>query len=169
MNKKTKKNLKGFTLIELLVVVAIIGVLAAVGVTAFSGFQENAKKSSMKSIHSNIVKIISSESKKCSMGETYFFEGVNQNGGVVRQTCGTNAQTNYGRARNGIYNMAWDNMNPWQSNQRAVYMGSSYVNGRTYVNTYATGGKYYLRVRSCWSGQNSCPSASRKETLVQIE
>ena len=30
---------KGFTLIELLVVVAIIGILAAVGVTTFSGFQ----------------------------------------------------------------------------------------------------------------------------------
>ena len=147
---RKRKNLKGFTLIELLVVVAIIGVLAAVGVTAFSGFQENAKKSSMKSIHSNIVKIISSESKKCGMGETYFFEGVNQNGGIVRQTCGTNAQQNYSRARTGIYNMAWDNKNPWKSTERAVNYGTNYINGRTYVNTYATGGKYYIRVRSCW-------------------
>ena len=39
MNKQ-----KAFTLIELLVVVAIIGILAAVGVTTFNGFQEKAKK-----------------------------------------------------------------------------------------------------------------------------
>jgi|TARA_B110000027_G_scaffold43715_1_gene48093 type IV pilus assembly protein PilA len=65
--KMKKKNQKGFTLIELLVVVAIIGILAAVGVTAYSGYTEGAKKSTTKTIHANLLKYIAAEWQKCSI------------------------------------------------------------------------------------------------------
>ena len=47
---------KGFTLIELLVVVAIIGILAAVGVVAYNGYTASAKKATIKTNYKNIVK-----------------------------------------------------------------------------------------------------------------
>ena len=59
-------KIKGFTLIELLVVVAIIGILAAVGVVSFSGYSDSAKISAAKSNYNSIFKFISSEVTKCN-------------------------------------------------------------------------------------------------------
>ena len=67
--------MKAFTLIELLVVVAIIGILAAVGVTTFGGFQEKAKVSAAKANHKSLVKYITNEVMKCSLGDSTAMEG----------------------------------------------------------------------------------------------
>ena len=58
---------KAFTLIELLVVVAIIGILAAVGVVAYNGYTKAAKKAATKANHQSVVKFISTEMQKCEI------------------------------------------------------------------------------------------------------
>ena len=62
-----KRAIKAFTLIELLVVVAIIGILAAVGVVAYNGYTDSAKTSSTKTIHSQIAKYVAAETQKCNI------------------------------------------------------------------------------------------------------
>ena len=53
-NKVITTRSSGFTLIELLVVVAIIGILATVGVVAYSGYVDSAKKKSAENIMQQI-------------------------------------------------------------------------------------------------------------------
>ena len=65
--------MRAFTLIELLVVVAIIGILAAVGVVAYNGYTKSAKINAVKAQHASIVKYLAAEFQKCDLGYSKIF------------------------------------------------------------------------------------------------
>ena len=69
MEKRKPITKSAFTLIELLVVVAIIGILAAVGVVAYNGYTASAKRNLVKHNFNEIVNFININYTKCDLSE----------------------------------------------------------------------------------------------------
>ena len=59
---------KGFTIIELLIVVAIIGILAAVGVPMYQGYMTTAKINASKENHIRVKSYIANTFTRCAAG-----------------------------------------------------------------------------------------------------
>ena len=64
---------KSFTLIELLIVVAIIGILAGVGIPMYNGYMEKAKINASQANLDNLSTYLQVEVYKCNLGQEYTF------------------------------------------------------------------------------------------------
>ena len=138
-----KKNNKGFTLIELLVVVAIIGILAAVGVVAYSGYTKGAKKSAVKSNQAAIIKYIAAELKKCEIGETDVMVKGSSKLVCSNRKSGTNVST----AVNGA--LGTEFKNPYRTSESAIQTSSITCNNTGEGQTAVVQSGTTVTISSC--------------------
>ena len=149
MNKRN-----GFTLIELLVVVAIIGILAAVGVVAYNGYTGAAKIRVIKFQHSQVVKFMTAELAKCDITDKVMSGNLNctdrENGSKIIQAT-TLAMKNLKNAFKGSCHTVRPNNHSGQNSS-----GSQSVNcyqSRNYIrNELEDAGFVSLRIQTEYIG-----------------
>ena len=151
-------NRKAFTLIELLVVVAIIGILAAVGVVAYNGYTYGARVAVAKN---NYHKFIKSELTKCNNGLA---------DKAFNISCPINKTDDLIRALNtecasgDLSKM----MNPHLSNTKACrnYLANGNPADLGYLNYYKSN-DYVLIILTCW--KDPCQPNRVNRDMVEID
>ena len=152
---------RGFTLIELLVVVAIIGILAAVGVVAYNGYTGAAKVSTAKSNYTTIIKYIRAELTKCNAGLADKIFTSNP------QSCPITSSQSMASGMNNSCRVGDISKfkNPYKPAERACRLDISYKNDTDvgYFNWSEKNG-YQHRYSACW--EKPCSNSNNHKIVI---
>ncbi len=152
-------NKKGFTLIELLIVVAIIGVLAAVGIPAYQGYIADAKIKASVENHSRVKSFMAASLTQCATGKIVKLPGYTN---IDCRTRKYSANNWYGWFYNYFDRAGFKN--PHSTGERAVWQCTTSSVGRTCI--YPSGTTLYIRT---YPGDDSGGKGALKTDTVVIE
>jgi len=147
-----KKN--GFSLVELLVVVAIVGVLASVGIFTYSGYVKSARATVLKSYHSDMINILKREITNCEIGEKYY---------LVDRTCPLNQHQ---IVKGLLYNFNKETpfWNHGATSSGLLKSSKNFSFGHIALESISENGSPGVVLRSCW--EVDCQAEDTKETKL---